>query len=187
MTDPKIPTTDEAREALWLAIDGADGAGDVDDAITAFEAAVRAESLQHARAESAQELAALREALIGLDAAWQWVGEHYPVVLTAIPSLQPFDRARAIAATPAEDPLRASDRSMAEHSDTRSHCPRCGEWRDSPTADCAACGYAPTPAEDERPIHAPSCAGFDAPDGPCAVTGWATPADEIARLVAERG
>jgi hypothetical protein len=24
-----------------------------------------------------------------------------------------------------------------------SDCPRCGEWRDAPMADCAACGYVP--------------------------------------------
>ena len=42
------------------------------------------------------------------------------------------------------DPLRGSDRSMAEHSDTRSLCPDCGEWRDSPTSDCANCGFDPT-------------------------------------------
>lgn len=41
------------------------------------------------------------------------------------------------------DYLRGSDISMAEHSDTRSECPVCGEWRDNPTADCAGCGYNP--------------------------------------------
>ena len=58
----------------------------------------------------------------------------------------------ALGAAPQPDLLRASDRSMAEYSDTRSACPRCGEWRDSPTSDCANCGYGgAAPVEPEPP------------------------------------
>lgn len=57
------------------------------------------------------------------------------------------------------DPLRGKDISMAEHSDTRSTCPKCGEWRDSPDSDCAGCGYDPTPTEPGTPQTA---AGLDA-------------------------
>ncbi len=51
------------------------------------------------------------------------------------------------------DPLRGKDISMAEHSDTRSACPSCGEWRDSPTSDCANCGF-PLAVEPPAPREA---------------------------------
>lgn len=84
-----------------------------------------------------------------------WSGPHgYPVVAAGNDSVVADDFedmtrelaalglrvARLAADTEPEDQLRGSDRSMAEHSDSRSACPECGEWRDSPTADCAACG-----------------------------------------------
>jgi hypothetical protein len=89
------------------------------------------------------------------------------------------------------DYLAAKDRSAAEHSDTRSHCPRCGEWRDSPDADCAACRYE---ADDPSgPIPAPYVGGHpdmplhpfeDVGDGTCAACIRATEAELMRRFPA---
>ena len=45
---------------------------------------------------------------------------------------------------------------------TPEDCPWCGEWRDSPTGDCANCGYKPRPCGDQIGI----CVYAGPHDGP---------------------
>lgn len=61
-----------------------------------------------------------------------------------------------------------------------SDCPKCGEWRDGPDADCAACGYDPSAPPVENPD--PDLAYFR--DGSVAgrVIGWAGGIPVIADL-----
>lgn len=172
-----MTSTDEARAALLHLLGDATSSTAVEDLEAAIRAesedrfaAYCAEKLHKAydrgRAEAAQKVAALREAAgealssemlpanihRRLDAALAATPAEDPglhdIAGHSCPQCRRVASRRARAATPAEDPLRASDLSMAEHSDTRSHCPRCGEWRDSPTADCAACGYTATGADE---------------------------------------
>ena len=53
-----------------------------------------------------------------------------------------------------------------------SDCPKCGEWRDAPEADCAGCGYIPA-----RPCGDPSgrCVYAGPHDGPHKVAPTLTP------------
>lgn len=48
-----------------------------------------------------------------------------------------------------------------------SECPICGDWRDSPTADCANCGWAIRPCGDVLGL----CAYRGPHDGPHKITG----------------
>lgn len=104
------------------------------------------------------DVEALMVAVFNADQPGDWPKWDDYIAAFGSPGTPPWRRkAEAIAAeyarlVPAEDErpidyLAEKDRSAAEHSDTRSACPRCGEWRDSPTSDCAACGF--VPAEDE--------------------------------------
>jgi hypothetical protein len=69
--------------------------------------------------------------------------------LATTPPLEPSpsldaERLAVLDAAKPVDYLAAKDRSADEHRDP-SDCPSCGEWRDSPAADCAACGLSAKP------------------------------------------
>ena len=156
--EPRTPSTEELANDLYVTVVNPDLTWWDDLPPGMQEGWLRAAALVERRARAASEQAAeLRRAL--LETARE---VHAYGLISRHGYSEPFEtcedvycvNARALSTDPAPSPAReplavapfdflaAKDRSMREYSDDRSKCPNCGEWRDSPDADCAECGYA---------------------------------------------